>query len=82
MNDNNINDLIEKAKANSNIETIQKVVPIKKKVVDEVQFSFYLNKKVLKKIKLLALNENESIKSIIGKALENYIEKNKKMTNL
>ena len=82
MNDNNINDLIEKAKANSNAETIQKVVPIKKKVVDEVQFSFYLNKKVLKKIKLLALNENESIKSIIGKALENYIEKNKKMTNL
>ena len=82
MKDNNINDLIEKAKANSNAETIQKVVPIKKKVVDEVQFSFYLNKKVLKKIKLLALNENESIKSIIGKALENYIEKNKKMTNL
>jgi len=77
MKDSNINELIEKAKANSTSRAIQKVVPLKKKVVDEVQFSFYLDKKLLKETKLLALNENESVKQIISKALENYLEKNK-----
>ena len=76
MKDNKINDLIEKAKANSSAKAIQKVVPLKKKEVDEVQFSFYLDKKLLKEIKLLALDKNESIKAIISNALENYLKIN------
>ena len=76
MKDININNLIEKAKANSKSKAIQKVVPIKKKEVDEVQFSLHIDKKLLKKTKLLALNENSSVKSIFVKALENYLKTN------
>lgn len=76
MKDINISNLIEKAKANSKSKAIQKVVPIKKKEVDEVQFSLHIDKKLLKKTKLLALNENSSVKSIFVKALENYLETN------
>lgn len=76
MKDINISNLIEKAKANSKSKAIQKVVPIKKKEVDEVQFSLHIDKKLLKKTKLLALNKNSSVKSIFVKALENYLETN------
>lgn len=75
--DNEIQNLIEKAKSSSTNASVQKVVPVKSKMVNETQFSFYLDKELLKKIKLLALNENESVKSIINQALENYLEKNK-----
>lgn len=66
--------LIEKAKSTSTIKTTQKVVPIKKKVEDEVQCSFYLNKRLMKKIKLFGLNENMTFKSIMHDALEKYLE--------
>lgn len=74
MEKQNFNDLINKAKANNQAKVIQKVVPIPAKENEEVQFSFYLNKNLLKKIKQQALNEDESIKNIINKALENYIK--------
>jgi hypothetical protein len=69
-------DLISKAKASNQTKTIQKVVPIAVKEVTEVQFSFYLDKNLLKKIKQQALNEDESIKKIINNALENYLKTN------
>ena len=74
MEKQNFNDLINKAKANNQAKTIQKVVPIPAKENEEVQFSFYLDKNLLKKIKQQALNEDKSIKNIINKALENYIK--------
>lgn len=74
MEKQNFNDLINKAKANNQTKVIQKVVPVPAKENEEVQFSFYLDKNLLKKIKQHALNEDESIKSIINKALENYIK--------
>ncbi|CAM1340192.1 MULTISPECIES: hypothetical protein [Tenacibaculum] len=74
MEKQNFNDLINKAKANNQAKTIQKVVPIPTKENEEVQFSFYLDKNLLKKIKQHALNKDKSIKNIINKALENYIK--------
>ncbi|CAM1350985.1 hypothetical protein [Tenacibaculum ascidiaceicola] len=74
MEKQNFNDLINKAKANNQTKTIQKIVPIPAKENEEVQFSFYLDKNLLKKIKQQALNEDKSIKNIINKALENYIK--------
>ena len=76
MEKQNFNDLIQKAKANNQTRTIQKVVPVSIKETEEVQFSFYLDKNLLKKIKQHALNEDESIKNIINKALENYLKIN------
>lgn len=74
MEKQNFNDLINKAKANNQTKVIQKVTPLPVKETEEVQFSFYLDKNLLKKIKQHALNEDESIKNIINKALENYIK--------
>lgn len=78
MEKHNLNDLINKAKAKNQNKTIQKVTPIKKDIEDEIQFSFYLSKNLLKQMKQKALDENESIKSIINSALKSYlkIEKN------
>ena len=74
MEKQNFNDLINKAKASNQIKTIQKVVPVSVKETEEVQFSFYLDKNLLKRIKQQALNEDETIKNIINKALENYLK--------
>lgn len=71
-----INSLIDDVMASNQRKAIQKVVPVKEKSNSEVQFSFYLEKELLKKIKLQALQEEESIKSIINKALENYLKTN------
>lgn len=71
-----INSLINDVMASNQKKAIQKVVPVKEKSNSEVQFSFYLEKELLKKIKLQALQEEESIKSIINKALEKYLKTN------
>lgn len=71
-----INSLIDDVMASNQKKAIQRVVPVKEKTNSEVQFSFYLEKELLKKIKLHALQEEESIKSIINKALENYLKTN------
>lgn len=74
MEKQNFTDLINKVKTSKATKAIQKVVPVTIKENEEVQFSFYLNKNLLKRIKQLALNEDESIKNIINKALENYLK--------
>lgn len=77
MEKTDFNELINKAKAssNSNTRAIQKVVPLISKKAGEVQFSFYIKKVLLKKLKLKALNENETIKSIINKSIETFLIK-------
>lgn len=74
MEKHNLNDLINKAKANNQNKIIQKVTPIKKDFEDEIQFSFYLSKDLLKQMKQKALDENHSIKSIINYALRSYLK--------
>jgi len=69
----NFNELIKKAKSSNQPKTIQKVTPIRTSNEAEVQFSFYLSKQLLKDIKQQALDENDSIKNVINKALEQYL---------
>ncbi|GFD73892.1 hypothetical protein KUL113_33120 [Tenacibaculum sp. KUL113] len=76
MEKQNFNDLINKAKASNQVKTIQKVIPVTVKEIEEVQFSFYLDKKLLKRIKQQALNKEDSIKNIINNALEDYLKNN------
>ena len=64
-----INELIKKAKATNNSKAIQKVVSISSKTTDEIQFSFYIEKELLKKLKLKAINSNTSIKQLINEAI-------------
>ena len=76
MEKRNLNELIIKAKKNNQSRVLQKTVPIPIKEIEEVQFSFYLEKKLLKKLKLQALEDETSLKEIINKALENYLKTN------
>ncbi|WP_417443275.1 hypothetical protein [Joostella sp.] len=73
MEKQNFNDLISKAKAKNQKNTIQKVTPVTTKATEEVQFSFYLEKTLLKQLKQRALDDNESIKNTINKALNMYL---------
>jgi len=70
-----INSLIVRAKASVNQNTIQKVVPVKEKST-EVQFSFYIEKELLKKLKLKALENDCSNKQIIIDLLTDYLNQN------
>ncbi len=76
MEKQNINDLISRAKANNQTKTIQKVIPVKENKREEIQFSFYIDKVLLKKLKQRALNNDESIKNTITTAIENYLKTN------
>jgi len=78
MEKTNFNDLINKAKSSNTTKVIQKIKPIKQKKNDEIQFSFYIEKHLLKSIKFKALENNVSIKSIINDAIKDYLEKGKK----
>ncbi len=78
MEKSNFNDLIKKAKSNNTIKVIQKVIPIKHKQNTEIQFSFYIEKHLLKQVKLIALEKDVSIKLIINNAIKDLIEKGKK----
>ena len=70
MEKQNINDLINKAKSSNQQKAIQKIVPIVTKEIEEVQFSFYIQKELLKKLKLTALQEDTSMKQIVNDALK------------
>ena len=72
MKEPDINSLISKAKASSNQSTIQKIVPIKQPST-ETQCSFYIEKKLLKKLKLKALKNDCTYKQIITDALTEYL---------
>ena len=69
----NFNDLLNKVKSNNQPKTIQKIVPITSKKHKEVQFSFHIEKTLLKTLKQKALNNDDSIKNTIIKAIKDYL---------
>ena len=75
MKKDNFQNLINLAKEQNQPRTLQKVVPVKVSSSDEVQFSFYIEKSLLKKIKQTSINDETSIKKIINSALIEYLEK-------
>jgi hypothetical protein len=74
MKSENINDLINKVKSNNQQNVIQKIVPTSNKKIEEIQFSFYIEKQLYKKLKLKALNQDISMKEIVNEALKKFIE--------
>jgi predicted HicB family RNase H-like nuclease len=74
MDKQNLNELINKAKSSNQQKTIQKIVPIITKEIEEIQFSFYLEKELLKKLKLKALQEETSMKQLVNTAIKYYLE--------
>ena len=75
MKKNSIQDLINQAKDNQQPNAIQKISPLKNTTKDETQFSFYIEKALLKELKQKSLNEEITIKQIITNALKKYLEK-------
>ena len=73
MKSENINDLINQVKSNNEQYIIQKIVPISNKEIEEIQFSFYIEKELYKKLKLKAINEEISMKEIMNEALRKFI---------
>jgi predicted HicB family RNase H-like nuclease len=74
MEKQNINDLINKAKSSNQKKTIQKIVPVAPKEIVEIQFSFYLEKELLKKLKLKALQEDTSMKQLVNDAIKSFLK--------
>ncbi|MEZ7515358.1 hypothetical protein [Flavobacterium frigidarium] len=70
MEKHNINDLISKAKSSNQQKAVQKIVPVIIKEIEEVQFSFYIEKELLKKLKLKALQEDTSMKQLVNDAIK------------
>ena len=73
MKSENINDLINQVKSNNEQYIIQKIVPISNKEIEEIQFSFYIEKELYKKLKLKAINQEMSMKEIMNEALRKFI---------
>ena len=73
MEKQNINDLINKAKSSNQQKAIQKIVRIVTKEIEEVQFSFYIEKELLKKLKLKALQEDTSMMQIVNEAVKSFL---------
>ncbi|WP_282073965.1 hypothetical protein [Polaribacter atrinae] len=73
MEKQNLNELINKAKSSNQSKTIQKIVPVIKKEIEEIQFSFYMEKELLKKLKLKAIQEDTSMKQLVNSAINNYL---------
>ena len=69
MKSENMNDLINKVKSNNQQNVIQKIVPIPIKEIEEIQFSFYMEKELYKKLKLQALTDEQSMKQMINDAI-------------
>lgn len=74
MEKTDFNTLINKAKASNSNKTIQKVTPINTKTTDETQFSFYIEKELLKKLKLKAIDNDTSVKQLINKAISSSLK--------
>jgi len=74
MEKSNFGSLLNKAKASNKHKVVQKVIPVKNKLDNEIQFSFYIDKGLLKKLKLKALNNDTSIKQLINESIEKYID--------
>ena len=73
MKSDNINDLINKVKSNNEQNKIQKIVPVSIKEIEEIQFSFYIEKELYKKLKLKSIKEEMSMKEIMNEALRKFI---------
>lgn len=73
MKSDNINDLINKVKSNNEQSKIQKIVPVSIKEIEEIQFSFYIEKELYKKLKLKSINDEMSMKEIMNEALRKFI---------
>jgi hypothetical protein len=74
MEKQNINELINKAKSSNQGKTIQKIVPVTTKETKEIQFSFYMEKSLLKKLKLKAIQEDTSMKQLVNDAIKNSLK--------
>jgi len=74
MEKQNINELINKAKSSSQKTTVQKIVPVITKEIEEIQFSFYIEKELLKKLKLKAIQEDTSMKQLANKAIKKLLK--------
>ena len=69
-----MNDLINKVKSNNQQNQIQKIVPVSNKETEEVQFSFYIEKELYKKLKLKALQDEISMKEFLHNAIRNSLD--------
>ena len=74
MGSENINDLINQVKSKNQQNQIQKIVPVSSKEIEELQFSFYLERKLYKKLKLKAFQNEISMKEIVNNALRNSLD--------
>lgn len=73
----NISGLIDRVKSENKETPIQKVIPVKITSKIEIQFSFYIEKELLRKVKFNALENDVSIKSVINNALKHHLGKGK-----
>ena len=74
MESKSMNDLINKVKSNNQQNQIQKIVPVSNKETEEVQFSFYIEKELYKKLKLKALQDEISMKEFLHNAIRNSLD--------
>ena len=74
MESESMNDLINKVKSNNHQNKIQKIVPVSSKEIEEVQFSFYIEKELYKKLKLKAFQNEISMKEIVNNAIRNSLD--------
>ncbi|CAZ96853.1 hypothetical protein [Zobellia galactanivorans] len=69
--------LIAQARASQPKKTIQKIVPEKVQSNNEKQFSFYIDKTILKQLKSRAIEDDKSLKAIINESILNYLNKSR-----
>ena len=74
MESESMNDLINKVKSNNQQNKIQKIVPVSNKEIEEVQFSFYIEKELYKKLKIRAFQDEISMKEIVNNAIRNSLD--------
>lgn len=74
MESESMNDLINKIKSKNHQNQIQKIVPVPNKETEEVQFSFYIEKELYKKLKLKALQDEISMKEFLHNAIRNSLD--------
>ncbi len=74
MESESMNDLINKVKSSNNQNQIQKVVPVLSKEIEEVQFSFYIEKELYKKLKLKAFEKDITMKEFLHNAIRNSLD--------
>ena len=74
MESESMNDLINKVKSNNQQNKIQKIVPVSNREIEEIQFSFYIEKELYKKLKLKAFQDEISMKEIVNNAIRNSLD--------